>query len=84
VLFGLAVATLVTRLKAGLGVFRTVFTCRRSSRRWPASSLVFLQPRDRPVNQILGALGLPQPLWFNDPQLSKPSLVLLGLWASAT
>jgi multiple sugar transport system permease protein len=81
-LFGLAVATLVTRLKSGLGVFRTVFYL-------PALvppvagvlAFVFLfNPATGPVNQILGALGLPQPLWFNDPALSKPSLVLLGLW----
>ena len=81
-LFGLAVATLVVRLKSGLGVFRTVFYL-------PALvppvagvlAFVFLfNPATGPVNQILGALGLPQPLWFNDPQLSKPSLVLLGLW----
>jgi multiple sugar transport system permease protein len=81
-LFGLAVATLVTRLKSGLGVFRTVFYL-------PALvppvagvlAFVFLfNPATGPVNQILGALGLPQPLWFNDPTWSKPSLVLLGLW----
>ena len=81
-LFGLAVATLVTRLKSGLGLFRTVFYL-------PALvppvagvlAFVFLfNPATGPVNQILGALGLPQPLWFNDPSLSKPSLVMLGLW----
>ena len=81
-LFGLAVSTLVVRLRAGLGVFRTVFYL-------PALvppvagvlAFVFLfNPATGPVNQILGALGLPQPLWFNDPTLSKPSLVLLGLW----
>ncbi len=81
-LFGLAVATLVTRLKSGLGIFRTVFYL-------PALvppvagvlAFVFLfNPATGPVNQFLGALGLPQPLWFNDPTLSKPSLVLLGLW----
>jgi multiple sugar transport system permease protein len=29
---------------------------------------------------VLRALGLPQPSWFNDPSLAKPSLVLLGIW----
>jgi multiple sugar transport system permease protein len=81
-LFGLAIATLVTRLKSGLGIFRTVFYL-------PALvppvagvlAFVFLfNPATGPVNQLLGALGLPQPLWFNDPAWSKPSLVLLGLW----
>jgi multiple sugar transport system permease protein len=82
VLFGLAVATLVVRVKAGAGLFRTVYYL-------PALvppvagtlAFVFLfNPATGPVNQVLGKLGLPQPLWFNDPALSKPSLVLLGLW----
>ena len=81
-LVGLVVATLVVRLKAGAGLFRTVFYL-------PALvppvagtlAFVFLfNPATGPVNQILGRLGLPQPLWFNDPSLSKPSLVLLGIW----
>ena len=81
-LFGLAVASLVTRLKSGLGVFRTVFYL--PSLVPPVAGVlafVFLfNPATGPVNQVLGALGLPEPLWFNDPSLSKPSLVLLGLW----
>jgi multiple sugar transport system permease protein len=81
-LFALAVATLMVRLKSGAGLFRTVFYL-------PALvppvagvlAFVFIfNPATGPVNQILGALGLPQPLWFNDPNLSKPSLVLLGMW----
>jgi len=81
-LFALAVATLMVRLKSGVGIFRTVFYL-------PALvppvagvlAFVFLfNPATGPVNQVLGALGLPEPLWFNDPNLSKPSLVLLGMW----
>jgi multiple sugar transport system permease protein len=81
-LFALTIGTLVVRLKAGVGLFRTVFYLpalvppvaglkRKTKANVPATG---------PVNQVLGALGLPQPLWFNDPALSKPSLVLLGLW----
>jgi multiple sugar transport system permease protein len=29
---------------------------------------------------LLGALGIQGPLWFDSPQWSKPSLVLLGMW----
>jgi multiple sugar transport system permease protein len=44
-------------------------------------AFVFLfQPGNGPLNKILGALGLPQPLWFNDPALAKPSLVVMGVW----
>jgi multiple sugar transport system permease protein len=81
-LFGLATASVLTRLKSGAGVFRTLFYL-------PALvppvagvlAFVFLfNPATGPVNKILGAIGLPEPLWFNDPTWSKPSLVLLGLW----
>jgi multiple sugar transport system permease protein len=33
-----------------------------------------------PINAVLKFLHLPQPLWFQDPQWSKPGLVVLGLW----
>ena len=32
------------------------------------------------MNSLLGALGIQGPLWFDSPQWSKPSLVLLGMW----
>ncbi len=32
------------------------------------------------VNVLLGNLGLPQPLWQEDPFWTKPALVLIGLW----
>jgi multiple sugar transport system permease protein len=32
------------------------------------------------VNVFLKFFGIHGPLWFNDPALSKPSLVLLGIW----
>lgn len=81
-LFALAVSSLVVRLKAGVGFFRSAYYL-------PAlvppvagvlAFVFLLNPATGPINQVLGALGLPQPLWFNDPTLSKPSLVLLGLW----
>lgn len=48
-----------------------------------AATLAFgwlLEPVHGPVNQLIGALGLPAPLWFHDPQWAKPGLLLLGLW----
>lgn len=32
------------------------------------------------VNVLMGNLGLPQPLWQEDPFWTKPALVLIGLW----
>jgi multiple sugar transport system permease protein len=82
VLFGLAVALLVIRLKRGGGVFRTLYYAPYLA---PpvAGTIAFvflLNPGTGPVNVILGHLGLPQPGWFNDPAWSKPSLTLLALW----
>jgi multiple sugar transport system permease protein len=48
-----------------------------------AATLAFgwlLDPGHGPVNRLLGALHLPEPLWFHDPVWAKPGLVLLGLW----
>jgi multiple sugar transport system permease protein len=81
VVFGLVVSTLLVRLKAG-GVYRTAFYL-PSLVPPVAGTIAFvflLNPATGPVNQILGRLGLPQPLWFNDPAWSKPSLVMIGLW----
>ena len=39
-----------------------------------------LNPANGPVNVILAHLGIQGPLWFQSPEWSKPSLVLLGIW----
>ncbi len=82
VLFAFGIAVMVTRARAGVGFFRTVFYL-------PAlvppvaATLGFvyvLNPATGPVNTILQRLGIDGPLWFNDPAWSKPSLVMLGIW----
>jgi multiple sugar transport system permease protein len=82
VLFGLAVAMLVIRLKRGGGFFRTLYYAPYLA---PpvAGTIAFvflLNPGTGAVNTLLGRLGLPQPGWFNDAAWSKPSLTLLALW----
>jgi len=79
---GLALGTMVIRVKRGSSVFRTMYYAPYLA---PpvAGTLAFvflLNPGTGPVNQILGAVGLPQPGWFNDPAWSKPALTLLALW----
>jgi multiple sugar transport system permease protein len=79
---GLALGAMVIRVKRGSSVFRTMYYAPYLA---PpvAGTLAFvflLNPGTGPVNQILGALGLPQPGWFNDPAWSKPALTLLALW----
>jgi multiple sugar transport system permease protein len=82
VIFAFGIAVVLTRARAGVGFFRTVFYL-------PAlvppvaATLGFvyvLNPSTGPVNTILERLGIDGPLWFNDPGWSKPSLVMLGLW----
>ncbi|MEZ5191085.1 MAG: sugar ABC transporter permease [Schumannella sp.] len=44
-------------------------------------AFVFLfNPGTGPVNAVIRFFGGQGPLWFNDPALSKPSLLLLGVW----
>ena len=79
---GLALGSMVIRVKRGSSVFRTMYYAPYLA---PpvAGTLAFvflLNPGTGPVNQILGKLGLPQPGWFNDPTWSKPALTLLALW----
>lgn len=82
-IFALGVALLVARVKRGAGVYRTLFYL-PTLLPPVAATLAFafvLNPGSGPMNVVLRALHLPQPLWFNDPSWSKPSLVLLSLWA---
>jgi multiple sugar transport system permease protein len=83
VLAAFGIAAMVARARAGVGVFRTVFYL-------PAlappvvATLAFvylLNPATGPVNTALSHLGINGPLWFQSPQWSKPSLVLLSVWA---
>jgi multiple sugar transport system permease protein len=82
VIFGLGVGLLVTHIKLGAGVFRTLFYLPYLAPPVAATlAFVFLlNPGTGPVNHILGSIGLPQPGWFNDPAWSKPALTLLALW----
>jgi len=82
VVFGLSLGLLVTRIKLGAGVLRTVLYLPYLA---PpvAATMAFaflLNPGTGPVNTVLGKLGLPEPGWFNDPTWSKPALTILALW----
>ena len=81
-IFGLGVGLLITKIKTGAGVLRTLFYIPYLA---PpvAATMAFaflLNPGTGPVNAVLDKLGLPQPGWFNDPTWSKPALTLLALW----
>ncbi|SEL79785.1 carbohydrate ABC transporter permease [Nonomuraea pusilla] len=82
VLFSLTLAQLVTRVKAGAGLFRTVFYL-PSLVPVTAGTIMFvylMNPANGPWNQFLALFGITGPDWFGDPAWSKPSLTLLGMW----
>jgi multiple sugar transport system permease protein len=81
-LFALLAAWVLTRLRRGATVYRTIFFL-PSMVPVVASALSFivmLNPAG-PVNALLGRLGVSGPGWFGDPSWSKPSLVVMALWA---
>jgi multiple sugar transport system permease protein len=82
VVFGLGTGLLVTKIKTGAGVFRTLFYLPYLAPPVAATlGFVFLlNPGTGPVDALLGDLGLPAPGWFNDPAWSKPALTLLAVW----
>jgi multiple sugar transport system permease protein len=82
--FGLLTAMVLTKIKRGSGLFRTLFYLPALAPPVAAAlAFVFLfNPGTGPVNQFLGLLGVDGPLWFNDPALAKPALTVLALWAS--
>ncbi|MEV4382281.1 sugar ABC transporter permease [Streptosporangium sp. NPDC049644] len=81
VLFGLGVAWLLTRLKAGVGFFRTVFYLPSLIPVVAGTvSFVFLLNPSGPLNQFIELLGIPAPDWFGDKDWSKPGLTMLAMW----
>ncbi|MFJ9621760.1 carbohydrate ABC transporter permease [Streptomyces sp. NPDC101181] len=82
VVFGLGIGLLITKIKTGTGVFRTLFYLPYLAPPVAATlAFVFLlNPGTGPVNAILGDAGLPTPGWFNDAAWSKPALTMLAVW----
>ncbi|GAA4201351.1 sugar ABC transporter permease [Streptosporangium oxazolinicum] len=81
VLFGLGVAWLLTRLKAGVGFFRTVFYLPSLIPVVAGTvSFVFLLNPSGPLNQFIELFGIAAPDWFGDKDWSKPGLTMLAMW----
>jgi multiple sugar transport system permease protein len=81
IVFAIAAASVLTRPKRGVGVYRTIYFLPSMVPVVAAAlGFAFLLNPSGPINHVLGLLHLPQPLWFEDPHWSKPGLLLLGLW----
>jgi multiple sugar transport system permease protein len=79
--FGIGTAIVLTRVRRGLGFYRTVFFLPTMVPLVAAAlGFVFLLNPGGPVNAVLGFLNLPEPLWFRDPVWAKPGLALLATW----
>jgi multiple sugar transport system permease protein len=82
--YGLMCALVLAKIRHGSGLYRTLFYLPALAPPVAAAlAFVFLfNPGTGPVNQLLSHLGISGPLWFNDPNLAKPALTVLALWAS--
>ncbi|MFD4835184.1 ABC transporter permease subunit [Streptomyces sp. SID4919] len=82
VTFGLAIGMLITKIKSGTGVFRTLFYLPYLAPPVAATlAFVFLlNPGTGPVNSVLESVGISAPSWFNDADWSKPALTVLAVW----
>jgi multiple sugar transport system permease protein len=83
VMFAFGVALMLARARQGVGFFRTIFYLPALAPPVAAtlSFVYILNPATGPVHIILKRVfGTDGPLWFQSPEWSKPSLVLLALW----
>ena len=81
IMFAIATAIILTRPRWGIRVHRTFFYLPAMVPPVAATlGFVYMFNPTGPINQLLGLLHLPQPLWFYDPTWSKPALLMLGLW----
>jgi ABC-type sugar transport system permease subunit len=83
VLFGLGLAQLLTNIKQGGNILRSIFYLPFLIPPVAATvAFVFVvNPGTGPINDIAGKIGIHLPDWFNDPTWTKPGLTLLALWA---
>ena len=83
IVLGVSIALLLNLEVRGMSIYRTVFFL-PSIVPQVASALLWawiLNPQFGLANSILKSIGLPQLGWLSDPVWSKPSIVLMGLWA---
>ncbi|MBO2449806.1 sugar ABC transporter permease [Actinomadura barringtoniae] len=83
VLFGLGVAQLLTKIRMGGNILRSVYYLPYLIP--PVSATVafvfVMNPGTGPLPTITRHLGFTMPDFFNDPNWAKPGLSMLGLWA---
>ncbi len=78
----LLIAQLLTKIRRGGGVYRTIFFLPSLAPPVAATiAFAFLfNPATGAVNTVLGWVGVDGPLWLSDPTFAKPVLLTLGVW----
>ncbi|RKT52240.1 carbohydrate ABC transporter permease [Saccharothrix australiensis] len=84
VVFALGVASVIARLKSGVGLVRTL--CYLPSLAPPVAAVLsfflVMRPNEGPLDAFLGWFGVESPLWFADPAWAKPGIAAVMLWVS--
>lgn len=84
--FAVATALLLNLRVRGVPFYRTLYFLPAIMPVVPVAIVwtwVF-NPQLGPVNALISTLGLTPPIWMNDPDWAKPTLILLGLWQVGT
>jgi multiple sugar transport system permease protein len=79
---GLALALALNRKLRGRAFLRATYFLPVVTS-WVVVALVWkwlLNPTNGLVNQVLGAIGLPEPGWWTDPAWALPSVILSSAW----
>jgi len=82
----LAYALLLNTKVRGISLYRTVYYL-PSLMPAVANAIIWIwifNPQFGFANAVLHWFGLPPLGWFADPQLAKPSLILMGLWGAGS
>jgi len=83
-IFGLFMANLLNKKLKGMSIYRTIFYMPTIVPA-VASSLLWiwiLNPTQGLLNNMLKTIGLPALNWLGDPNVTKPALLLMGLWGT--
>lgn len=82
----LGLALLLNIKIRGIGVWRTLFYLPSIVPAVAASILWIwiLNPGNGLLNRFLGAFGISGGNWLQDPHLSKPAMILMGLWGAGS
>ncbi len=78
----IAVASLLSKQRRGVGVFRVLYYIPVLTS-WVAASLIWrsiLSPQYGAVNAILGFFGIQGPGWLLDEKWAMPAIVLVSVW----